>query len=119
MLSPFTCPECHGMLLQIQEGGIRRFRCHTGHAYSLNSLFQDVTESVEESAWNAMRAMDELLLLLRHLEDQAQEQGDTVTAARIAQKGYDIYQRIELVRQALQQPETLSEERSSTELDAA
>jgi two-component system, chemotaxis family, protein-glutamate methylesterase/glutaminase len=118
-LSPFTCPECHGMLLQIQEGGIRRFRCHTGHAYSLNSLLYDVTESVEESVWNALRAMDEVLLLLRHLGDQADEQGDTVAAARIAQKGYDIHQRIEILRQALHQPETPSEERSSTELDAA
>jgi len=30
--STFTCPECHGVLLQLKEAGRVRFRCHTGHA---------------------------------------------------------------------------------------
>jgi two-component system chemotaxis response regulator CheB len=32
-LSPYTCPECHGVLLQLHDGGIIRFRCHAGHAF--------------------------------------------------------------------------------------
>lgn len=38
-LSPYICPECYGGLLQLQDGGITRFRCHTGHAFSVQSLF--------------------------------------------------------------------------------
>lgn len=30
----FTCAECHGALVQLEEGPIVRFRCHTGHAYT-------------------------------------------------------------------------------------
>jgi len=33
--SNYACPECHGVLLQMKEGTLFRFRCHTGHAYSI------------------------------------------------------------------------------------
>jgi two-component system chemotaxis response regulator CheB len=32
-LSNTTCPECHGVMVKIQEGSIIRYRCHTGHSY--------------------------------------------------------------------------------------
>jgi len=102
-LSPFTCPECHGILLQIQDGELIRFRCHTGHAYSINSLLDDVTESVEISLWNALRAMDENLLVLRHLADHLNQQNDTATAGQIEQQAQEMRQRSQLLRQALRQ----------------
>ena len=43
--SVFTCPECHGTLLQLKENGRTRYRCHTGHAYSADSLLSEVTET--------------------------------------------------------------------------
>ena len=42
--SSFACPECHGVLLQLKEGTRTRFRCHTGHAYSVNSLLAAIGE---------------------------------------------------------------------------
>jgi two-component system, chemotaxis family, protein-glutamate methylesterase/glutaminase len=45
--SSYTCPECHGSLLQIQEAGLVRFRCHTGHAFSPESLLADLTTSID------------------------------------------------------------------------
>ena len=111
-LSPFTCPECHGLLLQIQDGQIIRFRCHTGHAYSVNSLLEDVIESVEQSLWSSVRTMDEHLLLLRHIREHVSEQEDRLTVARIGEQIQDIRQRKQLVRQALLQPETPSEEQT-------
>jgi two-component system chemotaxis response regulator CheB len=30
-LSQFTCPECHGSLLQLTNGNLKRFRCFTGY----------------------------------------------------------------------------------------
>ncbi len=32
--STYACPDCHGVVLKVDEGGQMRFRCHTGHAYS-------------------------------------------------------------------------------------
>src|SRR5205085_2745364 len=36
--SQFTCPDCGGVLWQIKDSKIRRYRCYTGHAYSQNDL---------------------------------------------------------------------------------
>lgn len=48
-LTPYACPECHGVLSRLQNGDIVRYRCHTGHAYSADALLASITEKVEDS----------------------------------------------------------------------
>jgi two-component system chemotaxis response regulator CheB len=71
--SPFACPECHGVLLKLDEDGRLRFRCHTGHAYSIESLVAAASEGIEHSLWTAIRTLEEGALLMertaRHLEE--------------------------------------------------
>jgi two-component system chemotaxis response regulator CheB len=65
--SSYTCPDCHGVLLQLEEGGRFRFRCHTGHAFSPDTLLANLTEAVEESLWSTVRTIEESVLLMRHM----------------------------------------------------
>ena len=65
-LTPFTCPECHGVLVELKEGLGLRYRCHTGHAYSANALLGGVMEMVDEYNWQHVRALEEAVMLLRH-----------------------------------------------------
>jgi two-component system chemotaxis response regulator CheB len=67
--SRFTCPECHGVLAEIREGSIIRFRCHTGHAYSLAVLLERLSVTVEEELWGVMRAMEEKQMLLSWIQE--------------------------------------------------
>jgi two-component system chemotaxis response regulator CheB len=62
--SLIACPDCHGVLSEIREGDRTRYRCHTGHAYSAVTLLQELKIKTEESLWNALRGMGELVLLL-------------------------------------------------------
>jgi two-component system chemotaxis response regulator CheB len=71
--SLFACPECHGVLLKITEGNNIRFRCHTGHGYSSGTLLAEITEAVEESLWNAARALDESFMLLDHFSEHLKD----------------------------------------------
>lgn len=84
--SNYTCPECQGVLVQIEEGGIVRFRCHTGHAYSLKSLLTEVDDTVDTSLWSTIRAIEERILILAHLADLADEHGQPEKAARLRAK---------------------------------
>ena len=50
--SPMACPECHGVLRQWNEDGRFRYRCHTGHAFSADSLLAEISGRA-----NALRDM--------------------------------------------------------------
>lgn len=66
-LSPYNCPHCNGVLWQIEDGPMTRFRCHTGHAYSLESLNESQDRALDESLFNALRAHRGRAALLRQM----------------------------------------------------
>jgi len=98
--SYFTCPECHGVLVEIMEGKNIRFRCHTGHAYSSGTLLSEISESVEDTLWSSIRAIDENIMLLKHLSSHLQEQ-DAELAGIYEQEASRIYERSQKVREAV------------------
>jgi len=66
-LVPMVCPECGGPLWEISNCRPPRFRCHTGHAYSLRTLKRALDDTTENTLWAAMRALQERALLNRRL----------------------------------------------------
>lgn len=79
-----SCPECHGSLVEIHDGPIVRYRCHTGHAYSMGTLLSETETEVEKSFWGAVRAIEERSFLLRTMERRAREAGEAALADRLA-----------------------------------
>jgi two-component system chemotaxis response regulator CheB len=79
-LTSFTCPECHGALTQLIEGKLIRYRCHTGHAYTVSALLGEVTQSVEGFLYQAMRGLEETHMLLSTLADHFVEQKQSEVA---------------------------------------
>ncbi|MCE6992949.1 chemotaxis protein CheB [Dyadobacter sp. CY323] len=99
-LSPFTCPDCHGVLTLLKDGDISRFRCHTGHAYSADGLLTAIMEKVEDDLYSAIRGVDESIMLLNHVGDHFAEANHAGLAARYFQQAQKAGQRAELMRQA-------------------
>lgn len=66
-LSPFTCPSCRGSLWELRNGDLVRYRCHTGHAFSRETLLADQSVAVEEALYVALRAVEEKATALRRL----------------------------------------------------
>ncbi len=114
-LTPYTCPECHGVLLSLKEGNRVRFRCHTGHAFSADSLLATVTEQIEESLWNAIRSLQESVILLNHMGDHFAEANQPKLAAMYFKKAKDAEMRANKVREAVMNHEQLSTESISRE----
>ena len=105
--SSYTCPECHGVLLQLKEGGRERFRCHTGHAFSADGLLATLTESIEESLWTAIRSVEESVLLMRHIARHLKD-SDPRSAAEFLEKAEEAHKRSALVRVAVINHEELN-----------
>ena len=104
--SKFACPECHGVLLQIKEGRRMRFRCHTGHAYSLDSLVAAVNEGIEDGLWNAVRALEEGHMLMAAMADHMREHSASaaeflVSRAREAKEQSDTVRKLVMSREPL------------------
>ncbi|CAG5074790.1 Protein-glutamate methylesterase/protein-glutamine glutaminase [Dyadobacter sp. CECT 9623] len=107
-LTPFTCPECHGALSQLKEGKIIRFRCHTGHAYTISSLLSEVTDNVETILWQAMQALEETTMLLTKVAEhfESGEQGEI--AKLFYRKAEIIKKRSQLVHDTVLTQEIMS-----------
>src|SRR5215212_8134984 len=107
--SNYACPECHGVLLQLNEEKRIRFRCHTGHAYSVDSLLAEITGGVEDSLWNAIRSIEESVLLLRHMAEHLAESDNGDTAEKFLARAQEAERRGDLVRRAVITQEQLSQ----------
>jgi two-component system chemotaxis response regulator CheB len=97
--STFACPECHGVLLQLKEGGRLRFRCHTGHHYSIDSLMTALSEGIEYSLWNVVRALEEAELLVRAMAEHVRAtHGGAERAGHLLGRAEDARQQAEAIR---------------------
>lgn len=74
--SPYSCPECGGGLWDFsQQSTIKRFRCHSGHTYTTDSLMLSMSSSIEETLWVALRTLEERRNILLQMMSQG-EQGN-------------------------------------------
>ncbi|MBO9571351.1 MAG: chemotaxis protein CheB, partial [Chitinophagaceae bacterium] len=116
-LTTYTCPECHGVLTSLREGDRIRFRCHTGHAFSADSLLSGITENIEETLWTTIRSMQESMFLLNHMGDHFAEANQPKTAALYFKKAREASKRTDLVRKAVFDHEQLSADSIKDEAD--
>ena len=116
-LTPYTCPECHGVLTAFREGGRLRFRCHTGHGFSADTLLAAITETVEESMWSAVRNIQESVIFLNHMGDHFSEVNQPKLAAMYFRKAKEAEKRGTMIRHAISSHEQLSQEKMKVETD--
>jgi two-component system, chemotaxis family, protein-glutamate methylesterase/glutaminase len=116
--SNYTCPECHGVLLQMKEENRIRFRCHTGHAFSADSLLAEINENIEESLWNAIRAIEEHIMLLRHLAKHV-DGGENSYAEQFLRQAQEAQRRVDVMRQIVMAHEKLNPNQPEEQAGAA
>lgn len=88
--STFVCPECDGALWEIEGGEPKRYRCHTGHAFTLRTLHHAQSEGTDEALWSALRALQEKELLLKALADSHRSALDEREAVRLDEEAQRI-----------------------------
>ena len=99
--SVFSCPECGGVLWEVHDGDILRFRCRVGHAYSTDSMLADQKDTVEEALWSALKTLEENVDLCDRLYEQAKQRGNKMLIASFQDKVNESKRRAGLIRRVL------------------
>jgi len=119
--SMFSCPDCHGVLWELEQNGVLSYRCRTGHAHSASSLYAQQDASLENALWVAIRALEERADMSRRLADRMRQHDLTRAAERFQHQAAVSQQEATVVRSTLAQlvnqrraiPEVSAEETGS------
>jgi two-component system, chemotaxis family, protein-glutamate methylesterase/glutaminase len=111
--SVFGCPECGGVLWELADGEMLRFRCRVGHAFGSEGLLSAQSEGVDAALWSAFRALEENAAVLRRLAERARKNQRTNSAKIFEQRAKAAEQQAEIVREVL-----LSEKKSEPRSEA-
>lgn len=95
--SDIVCPICQGVLQEAQPGVFEHFRCHVGHAFSLQSLVREQSESLERALWAAVRALEESAALSGRLSTSEKSE----LSQRFRETARTQREQAELIRQVL------------------
>jgi two-component system chemotaxis response regulator CheB len=98
----FGCPDCAGALYQIDEGGLRRYRCRVGHAWSPESLLAQQTIAMESALWMALRTLEEKAALNLDMAQRAREGGHRLTSDAFEDTARETHAAAEMVRQLIE-----------------
>lgn len=84
--SVYSCPECGGTLWELNDGGLTRFRCRIGHAFSCENVLVEQEDALERALETALKTLNESASLLRKMEEQAQHNGHTLLSKSLRER---------------------------------
>jgi len=99
--SVLSCPDCGGVMWEIDEGNLTRYRCHVGHAYTDELMHLAVDEGVRRALASALRALDERAALVSKLKAQAVATGHNQLAESWARRHRQFAREAEIIDEAI------------------
>jgi two-component system, chemotaxis family, protein-glutamate methylesterase/glutaminase len=100
--STFVCPDCQGALFEIGDLDPRRFRCHTGHAYTLLSLQHAQSEATDDALWGAVRALQEKQHLLKAMAESQSRPSQKNEADRLQKEADKVSRHAQTLRKLIE-----------------
>ena len=99
--SPYSCPDCGGVLWESSEGDLLRFRCRVGHAYTSDTVTADQALTAERALWTALRALEEQAGVKRRLGERAGRQGRAASSRQFEARALELEAQARRVRDLL------------------
>ncbi|MGD9738031.1 MAG: chemotaxis protein CheB [Bauldia sp.] len=106
--SVFTCPDCNGIMWEIDEGQLVRYRCHVGHAYTAELMALALDESLRRSLASALRGLEERAAVARKLHHEAVGHGRDNLAPRWARQAADLEREADTIRDTIRRIDMLA-----------
>jgi two-component system chemotaxis response regulator CheB len=99
--SAFSCPDCSGVLWEIHDGDLVRYRCRVGHAWSADSLLGQQAEQLDSALWMALRGLEEKAALARTLASRARDRNSPLMSQRYEEQATEATRAAETLRSML------------------
>jgi two-component system chemotaxis response regulator CheB len=99
--SVLSCPDCGGVMWELDENHLLRYRCHVGHAYTGELMSLAVDDSLRRALGSALRALDERTALVHKLEQQAKASGRNDLAQSWARRGQEFEREAKIISHAI------------------
>jgi two-component system chemotaxis response regulator CheB len=99
--APFVCPDCNGVLSEVEGEAPVRYRCQVGHALTGEVLDAFKHEQVEVALRTAMRIMEERATLVARLFEDAHDAGRNSAAQLYADRLREYQAQADVLRQGV------------------
>ena len=99
--SQFGCPDCGGVLWEIRDENLVRFRCRVGHTWSATALVASHHAQLDNALWIALRALEESASLNESMGARARRRGKAELAEKYEEDARSAKQRGQVIRDAL------------------
>ncbi|MBV8567823.1 MAG: chemotaxis protein CheB [Methylobacteriaceae bacterium] len=99
--SVLACPDCHGVMWEIDEGDLIRYRCHVGHAYTAELMSLALDENLRRALASALRALDERTALAQKLYRDAHDSGRERAAQSWVTKVQEFEEQASVIRDSM------------------
>jgi two-component system chemotaxis response regulator CheB len=99
--SVYGCPACGGVLWEVDDADLLRFRCRVGHAYTADGVVDGQGESIETALWTAIRALQERAQLSDRLAERLGRAGAERSRRRFEAIAAEAREQAETVRRLI------------------
>ncbi|HEX9938035.1 MAG TPA: chemotaxis protein CheB [Longimicrobium sp.] len=99
--SGFSCPDCHGVLFEVHEGELVRYRCRVGHAYGPETLMAEQAQEVETALWMAFQTLKERAAFARGMARKMEARQNRYSHQRFMEQAAEADARAAVLRDVL------------------
>jgi two-component system chemotaxis response regulator CheB len=103
-----ACPDCGGVMWEIDEEDLLRYRCHVGHTYTAEVMSLALDDSLRRALASALRALEERVALASKLHRQAVDAGHRLLAETWAQKAHEFEREMEVIRGSIRRMDRIA-----------
>ena len=96
-----TCPDCDGVMWEIDDDDLSHYRCHVGHAYRADMMALALDEDLRHALGSALRALEERIALTEKLRWLASERRHNQSADTWARMIEEIEREADALRMAI------------------
>ena len=117
--SVLACPDCGGVMWEIDEEDLLRYRCHVGHTYTAEVMSLALDDSLRRALASSLRALEERVAFARKLHRQPIASGHRLLAQNWAEKAREFEREMEVIRGSIRRIDRIAAVEESKSAHAA